>query len=431
MQLIRPLEDISSQTDVLLNNLLALNDSLHDFGADRDGVEDGTREVYKGVTGKTLEEEFDGDWKVFNTAWYEILKTARTLAANKAAELNQRWAEDFGYAVDSIDSFRNGGFLSSGRSKAALAKDRKYLNKSEKWERAYAKAHRLRRRRYMVHGGVMYAQGGSLDQVFNFQTWGVTSFRKLIDAKKFTGKYKSIENAGRFNRVKYNRMDAAQQQDYFDRLNKKKTVYNLQNPDGSSVEASKEVYDYATGIPELEERSYYQEFKSKGGQLSIMGGPPKGSAPANHPLQELIDALTDIGIDLEDEDEEAIAGLRSDLDDVFPDLNKANHVVGEFEQDWLDGISDKTGKKEIAAAFTKYKAAVKGKYKSGGSMNSKYWIQASIKHPGILRKKAKQMGLIKGDHEILSKADLDKLAALGGVWKKRANEAKTLMGLHS
>lgn len=59
--------------------------------------------------------------------------------------------------------------------------------------------------------------------------------------------------------------------------------------------------------------------------------------------------------------------------------------------------------------------------------SKKHWIQQSgiSKHKGVLRKKAKEMGLIKGN-EKLSQADLDKLIALGGVWQKRAQEVKNI-----
>ena len=61
---------------------------------------------------------------------------------------------------------------------------------------------------------------------------------------------------------------------------------------------------------------------------------------------------------------------------------------------------------------------------NGGAVKNE-WIQEAIKHRGILRNKAKSMGLIKGD-EKLSEADLDKLEGLGGKWKKRVTLARTL-----
>lgn len=73
--------------------------------------------------------------------------------------------------------------------------------------------------------------------------------------------------------------------------------------------------------------------------------------------------------------------------------------------------------------------SVNKEFKTGGSTKKpKYWISGSIEHKGSLRRKAKEMGLIKGD-EKLSFADLDKLEALGGVWAKKSNEARNLMNI--
>lgn len=71
--------------------------------------------------------------------------------------------------------------------------------------------------------------------------------------------------------------------------------------------------------------------------------------------------------------------------------------------------------------ITHYLDSLPVNLKKGG----KLWIQGAIKREGALRKKAKEMGLIKGE-EKLSMSDLNKLEALGGVWSKRANLAKTL-----
>lgn len=71
-----------------------------------------------------------------------------------------------------------------------------------------------------------------------------------------------------------------------------------------------------------------------------------------------------------------------------------------------------------------YEYGGKPKYlKQGGKV---FWIQGAIrKKKGVLRKKAKAMGLIKGD-EKLSATDIEKVRKLGGVWAKRAALAKTL-----
>lgn len=62
-------------------------------------------------------------------------------------------------------------------------------------------------------------------------------------------------------------------------------------------------------------------------------------------------------------------------------------------------------------------------YAKGG--NTDHWIQGAIKHKGALRRKAKAMGLIKGD-ETLSEADLHKLEKIKGRTAKEAHLAETL-----
>lgn len=111
-------------------------------------------------------------------------------------------------------------------------------------------------------GGDVYAGGGSLDKQWNFNKYGVTTLRDLLSKNVFDGKYKSIENAVKFNRLKDFRMNGPEQQEYYKRVNKKKTVYNLKytGDDSTSIDVSKEVYDYAN-LPELPERNYYEEFK--------------------------------------------------------------------------------------------------------------------------------------------------------------------------
>jgi hypothetical protein len=71
--------------------------------------------------------------------------------------------------------------------------------------------------------------------------------------------------------------------------------------------------------------------------------------------------------------------------------------------------------------ITHYLDSLPANLKKGG----KLWIQGAIKREGSLRKKAKEMGLIKGE-EKLSMSDLNRLESLGGVWSKRANLARTL-----
>lgn len=121
-------------------------------------------------------------------------------------------------------------------------------------------------------GGSM-AKGGSVDKLWNFNDWGIKSYRQLIDEGKFSGKYKSIENAVQFDRIKYNRMRGAEQAEYVKKLNRKVTKYNLQvaGNDSSLFTVSKEIFDYAN-LPELPEKNYYQHHEEPTGYIWGDGG---------------------------------------------------------------------------------------------------------------------------------------------------------------
>lgn len=83
-------------------------------------------------------------------------------------------------------------------------------------------------------------------------------------------------------------------------------------------------------------------------------------------VSKLIGELTDISIDLEGEDETAVAGLRSDLEEI--DWNeRAEDIRAGIDEDIVDRnyqiqqISDEKATKEIGAAITSYYIAVSGK----------------------------------------------------------------------
>ncbi len=69
----------------------------------------------------------------------------------------------------------------------------------------------------------------------------------------------------------------------------------------------------------------------------------------------------------------------------------------------------------------------------GGKVDKKeddgLWIQHAIKHKGALRRKAKELGIIKGESK-LTLADLEQLEKkLTGAWTKKINLARNLMKL--
>jgi hypothetical protein len=122
--------------------------------------------------------------------------------------------------------------------------------------------------KYANGGGVgevyEFADGGSITKVYNFPDFGVKSFRDLIDEGAFVSKHRTKRNAMEYNRIKFNRMDYAQQAECDKKLNKEKITYDLQLSDGGTYQVSKQVYDYAN-IPETEEKSYYIKYESGGG----------------------------------------------------------------------------------------------------------------------------------------------------------------------
>lgn len=465
------------------------------------------------------------------------------------------------------EHYATGGFFDApNRDAAGLARDRKYLNRSEEWEMEYARKNKLRRPRYMEWGGY-YKTGGAMKDVsekgdyivavdYQTATGGGTKRYVIKNVKssdeavdKAQARVKKIKNFMKIDGGTVEKYECGGSMVHYakggffgtskqrkawarDFMRKTKTI--AKKGYKKSKEVAKEVYhEGKKGFHSLKKRF------DTGGPLYVIGA-PQGSA-ANHPIQQLSDELTDIGIDLEGEDESIIATLRYDLDEAFPDVTKANMVIQEFENDWMEDIHDAKTVKEVRASIEKYKKSVenipstpkvqatgplrieggavgewmggisnigkfgygkkgllaiiefskkypkntysvrdennqsreffwlkngkfaketvanpnydfannkvsmRGKsdaiyqfrrvnkeefYNTGGAMKKPaYWISDSIKHKGILRKKAKEMKLIKGN-EKLSMADLDKLEALGGVWGDRAREARTLMSLH-
>jgi DNA repair protein RadC len=120
-----------------------------------------------------------------------------------------------------------------------------------------------------------YAKGGevSLDKKYNFDDYGIKSYRELIDAGKFRSKFKSISNASDFDRIKFNRMRGREQVEYVRKLNKQKIQYNLRlnNVDGTFYTVKKEIFDYAN-IPETEEQNFYTQFDEPTGFIFEKGG---------------------------------------------------------------------------------------------------------------------------------------------------------------
>ena len=116
-----------------------------------------------------------------------------------------------------------------------------------------------------------YSRGGTLDKKYNFNDFGIKSYRELIDRNEFVSKFKSVNNSSDFDRIKFNRMRGEEQLKYVQRLNKQVNKYNLTLRDGSFYEVSKEIFDYAD-IPETETKNYYTKFDEPSGYIWKKGG---------------------------------------------------------------------------------------------------------------------------------------------------------------
>lgn len=97
---------------------------------------------------------------------------------------------------------------------------------------------------------------------------------------------------------------------------------------------------------------------------------PAGKVTPDEALTTLIDKLTDLGIDLEGEEEESVAGLRMELQENRGNLDKLEDVIGEYRIG-NNAISKETDK-EIEKYFKEYYKSVPEpemkarKTKSGG-----------------------------------------------------------------
>lgn len=99
------------------------------------------------------------------------------------------------------------------------------------------------------------------------------------------------------------------------------------------------------------------------GQKGPEKGQKKSADQTSQAVNNLINQITDIAIDLEGEDETAVAGFRFELEDVDPkDANAVHNLIVDFENDWLNDLPAKQ-KKEIKKAFADYYQAVDKKSK--------------------------------------------------------------------
>ena len=101
---------------------------------------------------------------------------------------------------------------------------------------------------------------------------------------------------------------------------------------------------------------------------------------------------------------------------MFGDKNKHIMDLDEVKEKYLTVPQEETEEKEE-------------ELENGGQPKKTFWIKEALVHKGSLRKKAKEMGLIKDD-EPLTLNHVAQIEKLGGVWIGKAELAKRLMGMH-
>jgi len=86
----------------------------------------------------------------------------------------------------------------------------------------------------------------SLDKLWNFSDYGISSFRELIDKGVFVKSESKLVPQLQYNRIKYNRMNNfREQEDYYKKCTEKtKLSYSLYYSETVSTEVSKFVFDY-------------------------------------------------------------------------------------------------------------------------------------------------------------------------------------------
>lgn len=93
----------SGQNQILIRNLTNMNDTWHDFSNNPDDINEGTKDVYKSVTGHELEEEFGTTWDTFRRAWKTIMLHAPKLSEERSASLNKKYKDEFKYAIEALE----------------------------------------------------------------------------------------------------------------------------------------------------------------------------------------------------------------------------------------------------------------------------------------------------------------------------------------
>ena len=88
----------------------------------------------------------------------------------------------------------------------------------------------------------------ALDKLYRFSDHGVKSFRQLIDKGIFVRAERAQVPSVKWNRVKYNRMNWPEQQEYEKKLDKTKSQYRLWYDEDVFTDVPKYVFEYYNEI---------------------------------------------------------------------------------------------------------------------------------------------------------------------------------------
>lgn len=103
-----------------------------------------------------------------------------------------------------------------------------------------------------------YAQIMDEGNVYKWSDGSTSTIEDAVEDGKIIGKFRSLENAVDFNRVKYNRLTRQEQEIYASKVNKPKTRFNAEQTDGSWVSIPESVY-HRLSVPEKPEKNFFSK----------------------------------------------------------------------------------------------------------------------------------------------------------------------------
>jgi len=99
------------------------------------------------------------------------------------------------------------------------------------------------------------------DKLMRWGNGDIASLNDRLDNGFATGKFISTENAVKYSRTKWNRLDWDEQRKYAVQMNRQVTKYNVMFKDESFVSVPKSMYDQIR-LPELPAKNYWQNYSA-------------------------------------------------------------------------------------------------------------------------------------------------------------------------